>query len=49
VAGLAIAALGALVLLDGTGALRLRFEALGPAACAVVGAILLASGLTRRG
>jgi hypothetical protein len=49
VAGLAIAALGALVLLDGTGALQLRLGVLAPAVCAVLGATLLASGLTRRG
>jgi hypothetical protein len=49
VAGLALAAFGIVLLLDATGGIDLRFAALGPLACAVVGAILLASGLTRRG
>lgn len=48
VAGLAIAAFGTVLLLDRTGVLDLRFAALAPLACAVVGAILLASGLVRR-
>jgi hypothetical protein len=47
VAGACVIALGVLLLLDGTGALDLRFAVLGPAACAAVGAILLASGMTR--
>lgn len=46
-AGLAVAAIGALVLLDGTGALRLSFAVLAPAVCAALGAILLVSGWTR--
>ena len=45
VAGLAIALLGAVLLLDHAGVLDLRFAALGPLVCAVLGAILLASGL----
>jgi hypothetical protein len=48
VAGLAIALLGAVLLLDHAGVLDLRFAALGPIVCAVLGAILLASGLARR-
>ncbi len=49
VAGLAIAAFGVVLLLDSTDALDLRFGAIAPITCAVVGAILLASGLSRRG
>ena len=48
VAGIAVALLGAVLLLDQAGVLDLRFAALGPIACAVVGAILLAGGLSRR-
>jgi hypothetical protein len=40
-------ALGVLLLLDAVGTLDLRFAVLGPAACASLGAILLASGMTR--
>jgi hypothetical protein len=47
VAGLCVAALGVLLLLDATGSIELRFGVLAPAACAALGAILLASGLTR--
>jgi hypothetical protein len=47
VAGLCVAALGVLLLLDAAGTFDLRFKVLGPAACAAVGAILLASGLSR--
>ena len=47
VAGICVAALGVLLLLDTAGSFDLRFAVLGPAACAAVGAILLASGLTR--
>lgn len=47
VAGLAIAAFGGLLLLDRIDALDLRFDALAPLVCALVGAILLASGLSR--
>lgn len=49
VAGLALVAFGIVLLLDGTGALELRFDTMAPMASAVVGAILLASGLSRRG
>jgi hypothetical protein len=48
VAGLGLAAFGVVLLLDATGAIELRFAALAPLACALVGVILLASGLTRR-
>ncbi|HSD77422.1 MAG TPA: hypothetical protein VLA98_08445 [Solirubrobacteraceae bacterium] len=48
VAGVAIAALGGLLLVDDLGGLDLRFGLLAPACLAVVGAILLASGLGRR-
>ena len=47
VSGLCVAALGVLLLLDGTGAFDLRFKVLAPAACAAIGAILLASGMSR--
>ncbi len=46
-AGPCLIALGVLLLLDGTGAADLHFAVLGPVACAAVGAILLASGMTR--
>lgn len=48
VAGLALAAFGVVLLLDGTGSLELRFGSVAPLGFAVVGAILLASGLARR-
>ena len=48
VAGLAIALLGAALLLDRLDVLNLRFASLGPLACAAIGAVLLASGLVRR-
>ena len=48
VAGLALVAFGIVLLLDRTGALRLTFGSMAPLAFAVVGAILLASGLSRR-
>ena len=48
VAGIAVLALGVLLLLDAGGTLDLRFGILGPAACAATGAILLASGMSRR-
>lgn len=41
-------ALGVLLLLDASGTLELRFGLLAPVGCAAVGAILLASGMTRR-
>ena len=48
-AGVAIAALGIAVLLDRTGVVDMRFAELAPIMLAVMGAILLASGLTRAG
>jgi hypothetical protein len=48
VAGIAVLALGVLLLLDASGTLELRFGVLAPVACAATGAILLASGTTRR-
>jgi hypothetical protein len=47
VAGVAVAVFGGVLLLDRLDVLDLRFAALGPLACAVLGAILLASGLVR--
>jgi hypothetical protein len=47
VAGIAVLALGLLLLLDASGTFDLRFGVLAPAACAALGAILLASGMTR--
>lgn len=48
VAGIAVIALGVLLLLDASETLELRFGVLAPVACAAMGAILLASGMTRR-
>jgi len=48
VAGTCVLALGAVLLLDQTGVFELSFGILAPVACAVTGAILLASGLSRR-
>jgi hypothetical protein len=48
VAGLALLALGGLLMLDAQGVVELRLGAVAPIACAAVGAILLASGLARR-
>jgi hypothetical protein len=47
VAGLALLALGALLLLDATDVLELSFALFAPIACAAVGAILVAMGLAR--
>jgi hypothetical protein len=47
VAGLAVVGLGSVLMLDATGAFDLRFATLAPIACAAVGAILLAAGLSR--
>ena len=47
VAGLALIALGGVLLLASIGAVELSFEAFVPVACAATGAILLANGLTR--
>jgi hypothetical protein len=48
VAGLVLAAFGIVLLLDRSGTLRLTFGTMAPMAFAVVGAILLASGLSGR-
>jgi hypothetical protein len=48
VAGVAVVLLGLVLVLDHAGVLDLRFAALGPLVCAVLGAILLASGLAKR-
>ena len=47
VAGIALIAFGGVLLADATGAISLSFQALAPVVCAVVGAILLAAGLSR--
>jgi hypothetical protein len=47
IGGLAIAALGTLLLLDEQDVIRLGFDYLAPAVLATVGAILVASGLSR--
>jgi hypothetical protein len=47
VAGACLLGLGVLLLLDATGTLDLRLAGFAPAACAAIGAILLASGMTR--
>lgn len=48
VAGLAVLALGGLLLAHALGVLELSFALFAPVACAATGAILLASGLGRR-
>lgn len=48
VAGVVLLCFGIVLLLDRSGALRLTFATMAPMAFAVVGAILLVSGLTRR-
>jgi hypothetical protein len=48
VAGLVLVAFGTVLLLDRSGTLRLTFGTMAPMAFAVVGAILLATGLSRR-
>ena len=47
VAGLAVLALGAVLLLDALEAIDLTFAVFAPVACAAVGAILVANGLSR--
>ncbi len=47
VAGVAIIALGALLLAHQEGVLELRFATLAPAVCAALGTIMLALGLSR--
>ncbi|MEA2190312.1 MAG: hypothetical protein QOI73_433 [Solirubrobacteraceae bacterium] len=46
-AGLALVVLGTVLLLDALGVVRLSFGSMAPIAFAAVGAILLASGLSR--
>jgi hypothetical protein len=46
-AGLVLIALGGVLLLDRAGAVDLGFGVVAPVVCAALGAILLASGLTR--
>jgi hypothetical protein len=48
-AGLVLLAFGAILLLERAGELDLGFHVMAPIALAAVGAILLASGLSRRG
>ena len=48
VAGCVIAAFGVVLLLDRTETIALTFGSMAPMAFAVVGAVLLATGLTRR-
>ena len=48
VAGLALVLLGAWILLDAAGSVRISFAALGPALTAAAGVVLLASGLEDR-
>jgi hypothetical protein len=48
VAGLGVILIGVLVLLDSQDVINMHFGVLGPLICAVVGATLLAIGLTRR-
>ena len=48
VAGLALLALGVVLLLDSQGTIHASFATIAPVVCAAVGAILVASGLTRR-
>jgi hypothetical protein len=46
IAGLTVAGLGLLLLLDRVGAVDLRFDTLAPAVLATVGAVLVATGLS---
>jgi hypothetical protein len=48
VAGIGLVVFGAVLLADALDLVDLRFAALGPLACFLVGAVLLATGLTRR-
>jgi hypothetical protein len=47
VAGLAVVALGSVLLLDALNVVDLSFAVFAPLACAATGAILLANGLSR--
>ena len=49
VAGVAISGFGIILLLDASGTLSLHFSGFAPLAALMLGAPLLASGLTRRG
>jgi hypothetical protein len=46
--GLVVVVLGGVLLLDQMDVWGLRFAALAPLACAAIGVVLLASGLSRR-
>jgi hypothetical protein len=48
VAGIGLVGFGALLLADALDVVDLSFAAFGPLACFLVGAVLLATGLTRR-
>ena len=48
IAGLGLVVFGAVLLADALDLVDLRFAALGPLACFLVGDVLLATGLTRR-
>ena len=48
VAGLAVLALGGVLLLDAIDAIDLTFAVFAPVACAATGAILVANGFSRR-
>lgn len=48
VAGMVILVLGTVLLFDRLGVLDLRFATVAPIVCAALGAILLATGLSRR-
>jgi hypothetical protein len=48
VAGLAVLALGGVLLLHAVNVIDLSFAVFAPVACAATGAILLANGLSRR-
>jgi hypothetical protein len=47
VAGLVVLALGGVLMLDGLDEIDLSYEAFAPIACAALGTILLAKGLSR--
>ena len=47
-AGLAVIVIALLMLLDERGSIDLSFAVFAPVACAAVGAVLLAAGLSRR-
>lgn len=47
-AGIGLVAFGAVLLADAIDAIHLRFAALAPLACFLVGYVLLATGISRR-